>query len=629
MSDVILGIDLGTTNTVVAVTQGRQTLVLADEAGNTIQPSVVAFHPNGSVLIGQAAKDRRAIDPRNTLFSIKRLIGRGMLARETREMCERMPFEISEGSNQQPIIKTRSGEFSIPEVSAFLLRRIKTIAETALGHPVSKAVITVPASFNEAQRRATTAAGTIAGLDVVHIINEPTAAAVAFAFRKNLTGTIAVYDFGGGTFDISILQVTGDRFQVLSSAGDPFLGGDDIDNLLVRRMAKEFLKTHKVDPLADPMAVQRLQGVAERVKIELAARTRSIVDVEELAYGDGGKPLNLKAEITRHELESDASPLIRQTFPVCDEALHRAGVSPKAIDALVLVGGTTKMPLVREMVSKYFGREARTDVNPDEAVAVGAALQGSAMIARPHKRVRRTAPGIGKMPPPAIPQPYIDTPNPEHEITGEYQSDEDITNALPREPGGHTPADRTEVSTIARVHTVKRSISSAEAQVVEKARSVWPEMRDTHVDDETTVEVLPAGPMVFDITPQALGVATVAGYCEHIIKPNAPVPTEVVRTFTTSKDGQREVRLRICQGNGRMMAENVALGMLVLEGLEAAPRGHVAIEVEFVLDASGRLRVRASDPESGIEQQATLEIIGAQSTQEVRAAQKRLREIPS
>ncbi|MCP4446422.1 MAG: Hsp70 family protein [Myxococcales bacterium] len=627
MSEVILGIDLGTTNTVIAVTQGEQILVLGDERGNKLQPSVVAFHPNGSILVGEEAKARRAIDPRNTLFSIKRLIGRGMLARETREMCERMPFEIYEGSNQQPIIKTRAGSFSAPEVSALLLRRIKTIAETALGREAHKAVITVPASFGEAQRSATTAAGTIAGLDVVRIINEPTAAAVAFGYRKNLRGTIAIYDFGGGTFDISILRVKGARFEVLGSAGNPFLGGDDIDNLLVRRMSEEFLERHKIDLHNDPMAVQRLQGIAERVKIELAARTRSLVNIEELAYGDGGKPIDFETAITRDELEKEAGSLIRQTFPVCDEAMHRASLSSKDIDALVLVGGTTRMPLVREMAAKYFGQDARTDVNPDEAIAAGAALHGAAMAARAVHVGRRTSPGMGKLQPALIPEP-----DSRDKKAGKYRPEDEITNILPGDE---------EVINIGRLKTVKRAVSATPPDLVGKGGGISESIRESALSKtagasgpvaSTRQDVAPAtdvGPIIFEIAPQALSLATVAGFCEHIIAPNAPVPTEVVRTFATSKDGQQEVRLRICQGNARMIDENVALGMLILDGLEAAPRGHVKIEVAFRLDASGRLHVRANCPVSGLEQQATLDVIGAQSTGEVRAAQERLLEIPS
>ncbi|HVV84710.1 MAG TPA: Hsp70 family protein, partial [Kofleriaceae bacterium] len=380
MADPIVGIDLGTTNSVVAACDASgMPKVLVDASGVKIHPSVVSFHPNGSVIVGVEGKQRRIIDPRNTVYSAKRLIGRPFRSREIQAAQARMPYLLKEGQNQQPVIITRGGEFAVPEISAIILDHVRNAAAFALGEEVTRAVVTVPASFNDAQRSATATAGAIAGITVARVLNEPTAAALAYGYQRQLNRMIAVYDFGGGTCDITVLRLQDQVYEVLGTAGDTFLGGDDIDEVLMQHMADAFLARHRIDLRDNEIAIMRLRAVAEQTKIELSRRTRAIVKVDEAAYGPGGVPINLEIEIHRDELVQKARPIIDRSFVVCEEALRLAGVQPGQVDDIVLVGGTTKIPAVRERVTQFFQRAPRTDVNAEEAVALGAALQASAL----------------------------------------------------------------------------------------------------------------------------------------------------------------------------------------------------------------------------------------------------------
>ncbi|HMG24741.1 MAG TPA: Hsp70 family protein, partial [Kofleriaceae bacterium] len=392
MSDPIVGIDLGTSNTVVAhASAAGNVTVLSDDAGYKIHPSVVSFHPNGGVVVGAAAKQRKVIDPQNTVYSVKRLIGRAYQSPEVQTAKTRSPFQIKEGPNAAPVIVTRGGTFAVPEISAIVLDHVRNVAAARLERPVERAVVTVPASFNDAQRSATATAGAIAGLTVVRVLNEPTAAALAYGHNRNLREVIAVYDFGGGTFDISFLKLEDQVYEVLGTAGDTFLGGDDFDERLVEKMVAKFLVDNRVDLRSNEVSMMRLRAVAEQTKIELSRRTRAVVRVDEIAYGPRGAPLNLQIEVTRDEFVREIADLVDRTFPVCSEALALAGLSIDRIADVILVGGSTKIPYVRDQVSKFFGKAPRTDVNPEDAVAVGAALQATSLerilSRRPSSRV--------------------------------------------------------------------------------------------------------------------------------------------------------------------------------------------------------------------------------------------------
>jgi molecular chaperone DnaK len=389
VSEVIVGIDLGTSNCVVAHSDGvGEVQTLADDAGYKVHPSVVSFLPSGGVVVGAEAKQRKVIDPQNTIYSAKRLIGRSYRSPEVQMARSRMPYQIREGANQLPLISTRAGEFAIPEISGVLLDYVRNIAARALKAEVNHAVITVPANFNDAQRTATATAGAIAGITVVRVLNEPTAAALAYGHTRQLKQTIAVYDFGGGTFDVTILKLDDQVYEVLGTAGDSFLGGDDLDERLVDRMVERFLAEQRIDLRNNEVAMMRLRAVAEQTKIELSRRTRAVVRIDEIAYGARGAPLNLQIEVSREEFVAMTSDIIQRTFPVCQEALKLAGLGIDRIDDIVLVGGTTKVPTVRELVAKFFARSPRNDINPEEAVAIGAALQADSLqriLARPSR----------------------------------------------------------------------------------------------------------------------------------------------------------------------------------------------------------------------------------------------------
>lgn len=382
-NEPVVGIDLGTSNSVIAVIDGNQAIVIPDNKGNRIHPSVVSFHPNGTVLVGQEASRRRVIDPLNTIFSVKRLIGRSFKAPDVQTAVRRVPYKIIAGENEQPVISARGNEYTVPEISAFILRHVRKLAEDYLSATISNAVITVPANFNDAQREATKAAGRIAGLNVLRILNEPTAAALAYGYGQSLNSRVAIYDFGGGTFDITILQLANRVFEVLATAGDSFLGGDDIDEKVVNHMVDLFLKEHRIDLHTDNSALARLRAVAEQIKCQLSNRLKAVVQVQEIAHGQQGKSIDLNFALTREELNRITKEIVQRSFLICDEALGLANIAAAQLDSIVLVGGTTKMPFVRESVKGYFDQDPNVDINPDEVVAVGAAIQAASLMRNP------------------------------------------------------------------------------------------------------------------------------------------------------------------------------------------------------------------------------------------------------
>jgi molecular chaperone DnaK len=528
MSDPVIGIDLGTSNSVVAVVAENKAHVIPDSKGSRIHPSVVSFHPKGTVLVGQEAARRRVVDPSNTIFSVKRLIGRPFRSEAVKSATRRAPYQIIAGENEQPMIVARGNEYTIPELSAFVLRHVRSLAEGFMGAKITDAVVTVPANFNDAQREATKAAGSIAGLNVLRILNEPTAAALAYGFGNDMQRRVAIYDFGGGTFDITILQIDSRVFEVLSTAGDTFLGGDDIDERLVDHMASAFLCETRIDLKESVNAMARLRAVAEQVKKQLSQRAKAVVQVQEIAYGPGGKPLDLNFALSRDELTKLSQDLIQRSFLICDEAFNLARLAPSQIDDIVLVGGTTRMPLVREGVAGYFGIQPETNINPDEVVAVGAAIQAA---------------------------------------------------------------------TLAR---------SAQGGLAAAGSSV-----------------------LLDVTPRGLGMAVVGGFADIIIERNAQIPVEQTRSFATSQDGQQVVRIQVCQGESRQFDNNQPLGELVLEGLRPAPRGEVRVEVTFEIDTDGILQVRARDAETGHEQRARIQLLGAMDEAQLADRAQRQDQMPA
>jgi molecular chaperone DnaK len=673
----VVGIDLGTTNTVVACVRGGRVHVLADDQGRRLLPSVVSFHPGGDVLVGYPAKERRVVDAKNTIASVKRLLGRAWGTDEIARARQRFPFELKEGPGQGPLVVARGQEYTLPEISAFVLKRARSIAESALGETVDRAVITVPANFNELQRAATKVAGRVAGLDVLRIINEPTAAALAYGLGRTVKERIAIYDFGGGTFDCTLLDLSGNVFEVLATAGDTFLGGDDLDLAIAERMSEAFLHAHRYDPRTDPQAFERLRVAGEVVKIELSSKERMHTKLREVAFGVGGAHLDLDFGMTRDELEMLATPLVERTFAVCQEALSVARLPVSAFDKVILVGGSTRIPLVRRRVEQFFGEPPLDRVNPEEVVAIGAAIQAAALTEVERRRsippppvpgaARRTFPSI---PFPSAPSPSVPPEESDEEVTITAQVSELLRASRPSIPSSPDVPRTTQKMGFPRVGTGTARMPSASSLPRPPANAGPPPLplaaapppdpastiptpiafedilrstppppqsqRDIFAVDTDHLPLVmpnprpeaprvPAGmpPVLVDVTPRALAVETVGGWCDVVVQRNAKIPCERTRAFTTSSDMQTLVRVRVAQGEDAVFANNTYLGQVELVGLRAAPRGEVTIQVRFEVDESGTLKVFATDVTTGREAHALLQLVGIAETQGIEAMQVR------
>ncbi|WP_298858832.1 molecular chaperone DnaK [uncultured Sulfitobacter sp.] len=374
----VIGIDLGTTNSCIAIMDGSQPRVIENAEGARTTPSIVAF-TDDERLVGQPAKRQAVTNPENTIFGVKRLIGRRNDDADLAKDKKNIPFNVIDGGNGDAWVEAKGEKYSPSQISAFILGKMKETAESYLGEEVTQAVITVPAYFNDAQRQATKDAGKIAGLEVLRIINEPTAAALAYGLDKENTQTIAVYDLGGGTFDVTILEIDDGLFEVKSTNGDTFLGGEDFDMRIVNYLADEFKKEHSVDLTKDKMALQRLKEAAEKAKIELSSSSQTEINQPFISMGANGQPLHMVMKLTRAKLESLVGDLIKASMKPCAAALKDAGLKASDIDEVVLVGGMTRMPRVIEEVTKFFGKEPHKGVNPDEVVALGAAIQAGVL----------------------------------------------------------------------------------------------------------------------------------------------------------------------------------------------------------------------------------------------------------
>jgi molecular chaperone DnaK len=374
----VIGIDLGTTNSCVAVMEGTQPKVIENAEGTRTTPSIVAFTDDGERLVGQPAKRQAVTNPERTFFAIKRLIGRTFDDPMTKKDMGLVPYKISKGANNDAWVEADGKTYSPSQISAFTLQKMKETAESYLGQPVTQAVITVPAYFNDAQRQATKDAGKIAGLEVLRIINEPTAAALAYGLDKKQQGTIAVYDLGGGTFDVSILEIGDGVFEVKSTNGDTFLGGEDFDMRLVEYLASEFKKEQGIDLTKDKLALQRLKEAAEKAKIELSSASQTEINLPYIT-ADASGPKHLTLKLSRAKFEQLVDDLVQKTIEPCRKALKDAGLTAGEIDEVVLVGGMTRMPKIQEVVKTFFGKEPHKGVNPDEVVAIGAAIQAGVL----------------------------------------------------------------------------------------------------------------------------------------------------------------------------------------------------------------------------------------------------------
>ena len=380
MAEKVIGIDLGTTNSCVAVLEGISATVIANRGGYKTTPSVVAMSETGKRLVGHIAKRQAVTNAENTAYAVKRLIGRPWTSPAVQAVKAAVPYGLVEGPHQDVRIKLRDQLFSPPEVSAYILQEMRAIAEEFLGQTINKAVVTVPAYFNDGQRQATKDAGRIAGLDVIRIINEPTAAALAYGFGRDVEGKVAVVDLGGGTFDVSLLDINNGVFEVVATAGDTFLGGEDYDKRLVDWLVQGFAKEHRVDLRSDSMALQRLKDAAEKAKCDLSSVRETEINLPFIISTGKNQAYHLHRVVTRGKLEELTLDLTERTIQICRLTMEDAGIKPQELAEVVLVGGMTRMPKVQELVAEFFGREPCKGVHPDEVVAMGAAIQGAALI---------------------------------------------------------------------------------------------------------------------------------------------------------------------------------------------------------------------------------------------------------
>jgi molecular chaperone HscA len=486
-NDIIVGIDLGTTNSLVAYMKDGQPGCVTDDLGkNTLVPSVLHFDTVGGTLVGDAAKDKLITDPQNTIYSVKRLMGKSY--KDVSGFENYFGYKVIDAPDEETLVKIRVGDrFYTPvELSSFILKELKTRIETTLGQPISRAVITVPAYFNDSQRQATRDAGKLAGLDVLRIVNEPTAAALAYGLNKEGGETVAVFDLGGGTFDISILQIQDGIFDVMSTHGDTFLGGDDFDRAIIDFWLNQ-------NDLSNTLIFKDKEfGQAIRLGAEKAKKALSTEGVFEI------KIKNYEFKITKSEFETLISPLVDRTIESCKKALADANLKASDVQSVVMVGGSTRVPLVKERVSAFFGRPVFDNINPDEVVALGAAIQADVLAGN---------------------------------------------------------------------------------------------QRDV---------------LLIDITPLSLGIETVGGLMDVIIARNSKIPTKAARQYTTSVDGQKNLKVAVYQGERDLVAHNRKLGEFILRGIPPMPAGLPKIDIAFYLDADGILRVKAMELRSNVAQEVTM-----------------------
>jgi len=515
MAELAMGIDLGTSYSAVALVIDGKPTVVPNEWGERTQASVVCFLGPAEVLVGNAAKRNIITHAENTVYSAKRLIGRYFFSEEVKKAQGVMPYRIVEGGNNAVRIEVPNGQYSLPEISAFVLREMKAVVEAYVGEPVTKAVITVPAYFNDNQRQATKDAGRIAGLEVLRIVNEPTAAALAYGFGRDLKQKVVIYDLGGGTFDVSILEIGDGVFEVLSTAGDTYLGGDDFDDRIMTWLADGFQKRTGLDLRQNRYCLQMLKEGAENAKIEVGRNGIAAINLPAICQDPDGKVLDLTESLDIDKFNGMVMDLVQRTFKVCDEALQSARMTPHDIDAVILVGGPTRLPIIRTSVQHYFQKEPVMGIDPDEVVSLGAAIQADALL---------------------------------------------------------------------------------------------------QVGSRNTL---------LDVTPLTLRIGTVSGYTEKIIDKNTPIPIERGKAFTTSRDGQERVKIRVYQGEDNRAEGCELLGEFEFSGFRIGLRGEVKIEVTFEIDSNGIVNVSATDTETGQKTSTTLSLSSGLSEADIQAAAAR------
>ncbi|MEC9441284.1 MAG: Hsp70 family protein [Myxococcota bacterium] len=552
MSEIVVGIDLGTSNSVISVMLEGQPIVIPDAEGNRIHPSIVYFFEDGRTALANAARTYRIQDPMHTVYSAKRLIGRPYESPELKVLIGSFPYAIVPSQDGAPRIQIRQTLHPPEGIGARILFYLKELAQNYLGQEVRKAVITVPANFDEGQRRATKRAGEMAGLEVLRLINEPTAAALAYGHGQGRHEKVAIYDFGGGTFDITILELRDNVFEVLATAGNSYLGGDDLDNRLVSSMLTAFEKQYGYDLSGDEIIRQRLKAIAQDIKHGLTRQDSVTTRVTEYVPGSLTE-LELEFSLSRDAFNRRTIDIVDQSLRTCEEAMRVANLQPSQIDHLVLVGGSTRVPIVAERTQQFFNKRAVAGINPDEVVSIGAAIFGASLV-----------------------QPAATPPSPGGiDFARASGGDDAWMGGL--DGGGQGGAQQ-------------RPMGGGGAMPPPQPAA--------------------AGPLLIDVTPHALGVATVGGVMDIIIERNGQLPLERTRYFSTSRDDQTRVVLPVYAGNSRRIEDNHQLGILELNDIPPGPREEVQIEVTFEVNTNSMLNVRATDMRTGRAQVAHLSVAG-------------------
>jgi molecular chaperone DnaK len=502
MPSPIIGIDLGTTNSCGAVCDDKgEVKLIRHRGGEFTVPSVFAIDEKGNELIGHEAQRQWQLNPKNTVFGAKRMLGVTFESELVAAMRKRVAYEIAPGDEGDVIVPIKGAPFKLAQISAKILGKIRDVATAHLGTEINRAVVTVPAYFNDRQRQVVYEAGRLANLEVVRIINEPTAAALAYGARKRLTETIAVYDLGGGTFDLSVIAIRDRVFEVKATGGDTFLGGIDFDNALIQYVLSDFSAKHGVDLSPDPIAMQRIRDMVERVKIDLSSRHEVPVSIPFITMTAGGQPLDLSMIVRREELEALTMHLVDRTFDTCARVIDEAGLMPNQLDQILLVGGQTRMPLIQDRIAKFFGKTPAKTVHPDEAVAIGAAIYAWSLSERSDLRFQ-----------------------------------------------------------------------------------------------------------LLDVLPMAIGIEAADKTLYHLFERNSSVPNQRQFSFTTHRDNQRDLVMRIYQGDKPAARENTLLGEFTFAGLREGPAGSVRVEVIFDVSAEGILSLQAKDLDTQAEMKQTVKL---------------------
>ncbi len=630
---IAVGIDLGTTNTVFAVVDGGLPHVIPLSPDDGLLPSVVSFTRSDDVFVGHKARACRTIDPENTVFSVKRILGRPWGSPLVEEARSKVAFQLVQGPRESVSVDVRGVAYGLPEISAFVLRHARAEAEKVVGERIDRAVITVPASFNDLQRGATKIACQLAGLEVLRIVNEPTAAALAYGLALGTEERIAVFDLGGGTFDLTILDLASNVFEVVATAGDSMLGGDDIDRAIALRMASECSKSFRFDPRGDTAVFSRLLLAAEEVKRALSVDTETRVEVSGLVRDPGAPPLTMGFSLSRVQLEQLAQPYLDRTMRVCERALATAQLTTKDIDRVILVGGSTRAPVVSRRVAAFFEKEPYCSLDPDRVVALGAALQAASLD---RGRARRAS--LGKVAlRPLVSASSRPVPAPLASPTPEALPSSDPFGSVNTRPFPEAAASSGAIggpslvgslfsanAPASALPTVDRSdlpspvrAPSLPPPPVENARIPtlgWLPALSLEAAQELQAgnEGLRLGgrlPLLVDVTPLGLAVETAGGYAQFLVSANTPVPCDRTMRFATAADHQSSVVVRVAQGDSQRFDENALLGEVTLAGLRPATRGLVQIDVTFELDVSGILHVSAKDVETGLQTSAQIRLL--------------------